>query len=319
MKTASTSELNRPIQPANRGACVWPPGGRVRRGVARRQPCTPIQSITDQITLVLLTIGIWSGRKKLRPEDLKLGTEIPPEDLVSLGSKRMCNPEALKVFHRLKKGAERACLHLGTRFLGGFAIPNDQAEALADELETLKGEFEARPSQFLSGLRPGTGGVDRQPPPWEAPIRRAIEPANVVGGRLRFGFQLVQIAPADKPGTLERRSRGWATASSPRSSRWPGSWMTASWARKSPPPRAGDLPAHPGEARLPVVHGPADPAGRRHHRRLVPAAARQGADQRRDLQRGLDPRVDPGGPGQARPAWRRTACHCAGAGGAGGG
>ena len=63
-----------------------------------------IQHITDRITLVVLSVTIWSGRKKLRPEDLKLGTEIPPEDLVSLGSKRVCNPEDLKVFHRHQEG-----------------------------------------------------------------------------------------------------------------------------------------------------------------------------------------------------------------------
>ena len=47
---------------------------------------TPSPTITDRITLVMLDIRIWSGRKKLRPEDLHLsGGEIPPEDLVSLG------------------------------------------------------------------------------------------------------------------------------------------------------------------------------------------------------------------------------------------
>ncbi|MFZ1539329.1 MAG: DUF3150 domain-containing protein, partial [Chromatiaceae bacterium] len=162
-----------------------------------------IERITDRITLVLLTIGIWSGRKKLRAEDLKLGTEVPPEDLVSLGSKRVCDPEPLKVFYRLKKGAERACLQGGTRFLGGFAIPNDRAETLADELDKLKGEFEDEAGTFLQSYDQGLEDWIVQHPQWEAAIRRAIEPANVVGGRLRFGYQLIQIAPADKPGTLE--------------------------------------------------------------------------------------------------------------------
>ena len=53
-----------------------------------------ITTITDQLTLVMLDVRIWSGRKKLRPEDLHLsGGEIPPEELVSLGSKRVCDPE----------------------------------------------------------------------------------------------------------------------------------------------------------------------------------------------------------------------------------
>ncbi len=167
-----------------------------------------IHRITDQITLVVLGVNIWSGRKKLRPEDLKLGTEIPPEDLVSLGSKRICSPEALKEFHRLKKVGERACLHFGTRFLGGFAIPNAHAESLADKLETVKAAFDAQTQTFLSGYDQALEEWISSLPAWEEPIRRAIEPANVVGGRLRFGFQLVQIAPAAQPGTLEQEVNG---------------------------------------------------------------------------------------------------------------
>ena len=167
-----------------------------------------IHRITDQLTLVVLAVNIWSGRKKLRPEDLKLGTEIPPEDLVSLGSKRICNPESLKEFHRLKKVGERACLHVGTRFLGGFVVPNGHAESLADQLTTVKRAFDAQTQTFLSGYDQALEEWISSLPAWEAPIRRAIEPATVVGGRLRFGFQLVQITPADQPGTLEQEVKG---------------------------------------------------------------------------------------------------------------
>ena len=167
-----------------------------------------IQRITDQITLVVLSVTIWSGRKKLRPEDLKLGTEIPPEDLVSLGSKRVCNPEDLKVFHRIKKAAERTCLGVGTRFLGGFAVPRDQADRLAQQLETLKVAFDTETAAFLSGYDRALEDWIATLPAWEGPIRRAIEPATLVRARLRFGFQLIQIAPADKPGTLEDEVQG---------------------------------------------------------------------------------------------------------------
>ncbi len=167
-----------------------------------------ITTITDQLTLVMLDVGIWSGRKKLRAEDLKLGTEIPPEDLVSLGSKRVCDPEPLKAFHRIKQSAERACLRVGTRFLGGFAVPHAHAEALADALALLKTEFDRETGSFLADYDQALEAWISSLPDWEEPIRRAIEPANVVGGRLRFGYQLVQIAPAEQPGTLEQEIQG---------------------------------------------------------------------------------------------------------------
>ena len=167
-----------------------------------------ITTLTDQVTLIMLSITIWSGRKKLRAEDLKLGTEIPPEDLVSLGSKRVCDPDALKGFHRIKQSAERACLRVGTRFLGGYAVPHAHAEALAEQLDTIKTEFDQETQAFLSGYDRALEQWIKSLPEFEAPIRRAIEPANVVGARLRFGYQLVRITPADNPGTLEQEVAG---------------------------------------------------------------------------------------------------------------
>jgi hypothetical protein len=168
-----------------------------------------IETITDRITLVMLDIRIWSGRKKLRPEDLHLsGGEIPPEDLVSLGSKRVCDPEPLKVFSRIKQSAERACLRVGTRFLGGFAVPHEHAEELADRLAVLKDQFDVKSAEFLRDYDRALEQWIASLPEWEEPIRRAIEPANVVGGRLHFGFQLIAVSPAEHAGTLEEDVQG---------------------------------------------------------------------------------------------------------------
>jgi hypothetical protein len=168
-----------------------------------------ITQITDRLTLVMLSISIWSGRKKLRPEDLNLASgEIPPEDLVSLGSKRVCDPDALKAFHRIKQTAERACLRVGTRFLGGFAVPHEHAEDLSQQLATLKAEFDTETQSFLTDYDRSLEAWIRSLPEFEAPIRRAIEPASVLGGRLRFGYQLIQVSPAEQPGTLEDEVQG---------------------------------------------------------------------------------------------------------------
>ena len=171
-----------------------------------------ITTITDQLTLVMLSISIWSGRKKLKAEDLHLSDgEIPPEELVSLGSKRVCDPEPLKAFHRIKQSAERACLRVGTRFLGGYAVPHAHAEALAEALALLKTEFDQETGSFLADYDQALEAWISSLPEWEEPIRRAIEPANVVGARLRFGYQLVEIKPAEQSGTLVEDVQGLGT------------------------------------------------------------------------------------------------------------
>ena len=144
-----------------------------------------IQTITDQLVLVMLNVTIWSGRRKLRAEDLNLAGETPPEDLVSWGSKRVCDPEPLKVFQqRLKKEAERFCLRNGTRFLGGFAIPEEHAESLAEKLAATKGSFDDETRKFLSDYDHHIEDWIASLPRSEAPIRRAVgAPVNVVGGR----------------------------------------------------------------------------------------------------------------------------------------
>ncbi len=83
------------------------------------------QIILDKVVLVKVEANIYGARKKLKKEDLVLadGSKLPPEDLASLGSKRLLDPDQLTVFNRLKKEAERICLRVGTRFLGGFMIP----------------------------------------------------------------------------------------------------------------------------------------------------------------------------------------------------
>jgi len=170
---------------------------------------TTIHTITDRIVLVMLSVSIWSGRKKLRAEDLNLTDgAIPPEDLVSLGSKRVCDPEPLKAFHRIKQAAERACLRVGTRFLGGFAVPQDFAEELAEKLDALRAEFTSETQTFLAGYDRALEDWIAKLPEFEAPIRRAVEPAEVVGGRLRFGYQLLEIKPAEQPGTLADEVHG---------------------------------------------------------------------------------------------------------------
>ncbi|MBK1720113.1 DUF3150 domain-containing protein [Thiocystis violacea] len=154
-------------------------------------------TITDKMSLIVLTVSLWSGRKKLRADDLELTDgEIPPEELVSLGSKRICNPDALRVFSTLKGQAERACLKVGTRFLGGFLVPNDLLGALSAELDALKTDFEQEVQSFLSDYDREIGDwIDRHPD-WERQLRAAVDPASKVGTKFSFRYRPLLIRPA---------------------------------------------------------------------------------------------------------------------------
>lgn len=164
----------------------------------------PVITLTEAMTLISLSIPIWGGRKTLRPEDLGLAeADIPSEELVHWGSKRICNPEALRVFQTLKGQAERACLKVGTRFLGGFLVPNDQVAALSTELARLKTTFEQEVQSFLAGYDREIADWIARHPHWERQLREAVEPVTRVATRFAFRYRPLVIRPADDhPGTL---------------------------------------------------------------------------------------------------------------------
>ena len=60
--------------------------------------------ILDSLLALNLNISVWSARKKMCLEDFG-GAELPPKDLASLGSKRIADPDSLKIFTTLKARA----------------------------------------------------------------------------------------------------------------------------------------------------------------------------------------------------------------------
>lgn len=143
-----------------------------------------------------LDVHIWSGRKKLTPADLNLdGEEIPPEELASLGAKKICHPILLSRFQALRRRAERICESAGVRFLGGFAIPEEKAEEVAKELEAVAADFEAEKQEFLKSYAENMQAwLTNLPDRWRTMVEQAVESPDHVATRLSFGFQTFQVS-----------------------------------------------------------------------------------------------------------------------------
>lgn len=71
--------------------------------------------ILDNLLALNLNVSLWSARCKMSQEDLG-GAELPPDDLASLSSKRIANPESLRVFGTLKARAVNYLDRHGVRF-----------------------------------------------------------------------------------------------------------------------------------------------------------------------------------------------------------
>ena len=157
--------------------------------------------ILDRLLVVKLDATIWGGRKKLHKEDLILGdgSVLPPEDLASLGSKKIADPTELAVFNRLKKEAERVCLKVGTRFLGGFAVPEDFIGPIQTELERIAMGFGLARDKFLSGYDDAVKGWVAKHPEFAEAITRAVDPVETVAANLLFDYVVFRVSQPQPP------------------------------------------------------------------------------------------------------------------------
>lgn len=161
---------------------------------------TITNKVIDGLVVLLLNISLWQGRKKLRTEDLEekgvLTSSLPPEKLASLGSKRIVSPDAVNVFMAIKRRAERACLAVGTRFMGGYAIPEEKMPALQAELEAMAKEFEIEKTKFIRKYQTTVNVWADENPEWRDAILRAVDPVNYVAAQLQCGFTAMKVSHA---------------------------------------------------------------------------------------------------------------------------
>ena len=152
--------------------------------------------VLDSLLALHLEVNIWTARKKLSPEDFD-GATLPPDDLASLGSKRICDPEDLRVFGTLKARAVSLLDRHGVRFLGGWAIPENQADAIVTELEQILQDFNAAKADFLSRYDESVREWIAKHPGWEQIIFDSTVSADYVRSRMGFCWRLYRIVPPD--------------------------------------------------------------------------------------------------------------------------
>ena len=154
---------------------------------------TPIQ-VLDNILALNLDINIWSARAKLTAEDFG-ETELPPDELASLGSKKICDPEKLKVFSKLKKRATTMLDRNGVRFLSGWAIPEEKAGDIIAELCRIRDEFLAEKASFIASYDLAIEDWINAHPAWSSIIAGSTVSREYVEKRIDISWQLYRVMP----------------------------------------------------------------------------------------------------------------------------
>ena len=149
--------------------------------------------IVNRLIAGNLRVSIWSARKKLTARDLG-DTDLPPDDLASLGSKKICDPASLAIFHTLKGRAIGVLNYYGLEFLGGWAIPESKAMEVHQKLDSLEREFNEAKEEFLLNYNSNVQNwVDRQNE-WSSIIEDSVESAEYVRGRISFQSRFYSVA-----------------------------------------------------------------------------------------------------------------------------
>lgn len=152
-----------------------------------------IEQILNNLVLVSLECSLWSGSKKLRPEDLG-GVNLPPGKLASLGTKKVFDPESLKVFSNLKRRAERSLSEIGVRFGGsGYAIPEAKLDSVHATILQCEKEFAAAKEIFLVEYDSKLEAWLQENAEWEGIFRKAVESASSAYDKMRFGCTIFKI------------------------------------------------------------------------------------------------------------------------------
>jgi hypothetical protein len=153
-----------------------------------------------------LDIHIWSARRKLTPEDFS-HAKLPPEQVASLGSKKICDPEELRVFGTLKSRAVSVLNRHGVKFIGGWAIPEGRADSIIQELESIEADFLKAKKDFIANYDKSIKKWIKDNPGWENIIAGSTVSAEYVANRLSFQWQVFKVQNPD-PRSDSKLSRG---------------------------------------------------------------------------------------------------------------
>ena len=153
--------------------------------------------ILDNLLALNLNVSLWSARRKMSQEDLG-GAELPPEDLASLGSKRIADPENLKVFGTLKARAFNYLDRHGVRFMSGWAIPEEKSGEIVQELLNIRTDFQKEKEAFLAGYDQKVQAWIEKHHQWGEIIRNSLVGPDYVRARMDFRWQLYKVAPLEQ-------------------------------------------------------------------------------------------------------------------------
>lgn len=170
-------------------------------------------AVLEKTVCLKLRVSLWTGRRRLRAEDLgDAAQKLPPGDLASLGSLKLCDPKKLAALSAIKRAAERECEKRCISFLGGYATEEQNLKPLIARLHEYQQRFDSEAAGFAAGLQDEIDRWTAQHPTWKNHIEKALPDAAHVRARFQFSYQAFRVGPASKDDPHDKANDGLADA-----------------------------------------------------------------------------------------------------------
>jgi hypothetical protein len=154
-------------------------------------------SVLDKTICIQLVVTEWSGRRRLRKEDLgDAADSMPPEELSSLGALKLCDPKIIRQLTNIKRAAETDLRRVCVRFLGGYATDEGNLPALSAKLTAHKRCFDAAATGLIDALPQALRDWAESHEHWKSLLERLPADPTRVAARFAFGFNLFRVGPA---------------------------------------------------------------------------------------------------------------------------
>lgn len=164
--------------------------------------------MTDQIfdhgIGIILDIKIWSGSKNLKPEDFK-GIELPPDELISLGSKRIHDKDTLKPIYAVRTKVVSHMEGVSVSLYGGkiWIVPVNRLAEVQSALAVFADEFIMEKARFLDDFYDQQRRwleINRK---WAAILEPYLDTPEAVSKKFGFTWRTFKISAAQDDALAE--------------------------------------------------------------------------------------------------------------------
>lgn len=157
------------------------------------------QKSAEGLVCVTLEVHLWSGRKRLRKEQLiaknKEFENLPPATLATLGSIKICDTDDLAPFNAMKREAEKLLSINGLPLLGTIGIPEGKLDNVFKGLALIQTKFNDKRDTFFNRFDRAVEDWRNQPEnaEWSNLIHDIPSPEQAAG-KMSFGFHLCRVS-----------------------------------------------------------------------------------------------------------------------------